>query len=506
MPPTPALDPLARALFESHAHAAVLVREGARSVVQVNPAAERLFARPAVSAIGRSLEEALVPASPRSAELLRGGAGEWAVGSFRVGAGGRGIRLAVRRLPARPGLEVWLFRRARRAGRGRELRAVLDRAPVLLASLGPTGRGRWLNREFLRALGWSLADAPARELLARLAAIPGEGAALPLRDRAGRSRDTAWRVLPLPGGQALAVGQDVTDRSHALAGQLCERALLRHLLDAIPDAVCIKNRRGAYLGCNPAYEALVGRREADLVGLSDHELSLRPPPGDRAKELAWEEAQDRLVLADGRPRRGERWRPGPDGALRLFQVSKVIARGPGALPLGVITVARDVTRRHQPEEQPGAPQPAVVALSPPAASPPVRGTATVLLVDDEPMILTLGRTLLQANGYRALVARDGIEALEVYRSAAGTIDLVILDLTMPRLSGRDTLERLLQIDPAARVLFASGYSADAFSEEERGRVRGFVQKPWRPTDLLDAVRQALGEVGRRTADGGRGAE
>jgi PAS domain S-box-containing protein len=125
----------------------------------------------------------------------------------------------------------------------------------------------------------------------------------------------------------------------------------------------------------------------------------------------------------------------------------------------------------------------------PDVTAPVGGTETVLLVDDEPMIRNLGRTILQRYGYKVLLAEDGLEALDVYRREAGRIDLVILDLTMPRLSGRDTHRALLQIDPHAHVLFASGYSAANISEEEG--VLGFISKPYRPQELANTVRAAL---------------
>ena len=96
----------------------------------------------------------------------------------------------------------------------------------------------------------------------------------------------------------------------------------------------------------------------------------------------------------------------------------------------------------------------------PAAPRPAAAARPILLVDDEAMIRNLGRTILQRYGYHVLLAEDGQEALEIYRREQSSIDLVILDLTMPRLSGRDTLRQLLQIDPDVRVLFSSGYSAE----------------------------------------------
>jgi len=122
---------------------------------------------------------------------------------------------------------------------------------------------------------------------------------------------------------------------------------------------------------------------------------------------------------------------------------------------------------------------------PPLGSPP----RTVLLVDDEDMIRTIARTVLETDGFHVIEAGDGLAAVEVFRTEFARIDLVILDLTMPRLSGRDTFRIMIEIDPGARVLFSSGYSADDLSDVT-GAI-GLLAKPYRPFDLLLAVRRAL---------------
>ncbi|MBY0526827.1 MAG: response regulator [Gemmataceae bacterium] len=118
---------------------------------------------------------------------------------------------------------------------------------------------------------------------------------------------------------------------------------------------------------------------------------------------------------------------------------------------------------------------------------------TILLADDEPMIRTLGLTILQRCGYHVLLAEDGVEALEIYQREREHIDLVILDLTMPRLSGEDTLQRMAEIDPNVRVLFSSGYFADHVTAQGEN-IMGFLGKPYRRDDLLTTVRDALNQV------------
>jgi PAS domain S-box-containing protein len=139
---------------------------------------------------------------------------------------------------------------------------------------------------------------------------------------------------------------------------------------------------------------------------------------------------------------------------------------------------------------PRSPRPTPPPAPAPAAAP-ARGTETVLLADDEPMIRTLGRAILEPRGYRVLLAADGQEAVDVFRREQGHIDLVILDLTMPRLSGRDACRELARLDPNVRVLLSSGYAADQAGALGEAGVRGFVGKPYRPADLTAAVRAAL---------------
>ena len=125
--------------------------------------------------------------------------------------------------------------------------------------------------------------------------------------------------------------------------------------------------------------------------------------------------------------------------------------------------------------------------------PPVQAnSSTVLLVDDEEMIRVLGRTILETNGYRVLEATDGQEAVETFAARGDEIDLVILDVTMPRLSGRDAFDQIVALRSSARVLFSSGYSAEDLSEIEG--TLGMLTKPYRPKDLLGAVHRAMRNI------------
>ena len=125
----------------------------------------------------------------------------------------------------------------------------------------------------------------------------------------------------------------------------------------------------------------------------------------------------------------------------------------------------------------------------PASRRPPAGRA-VLLVDDEPMIRELGRAVLEQAGYPVLTADDGEAGVAAFAADRDRIGVVVLDVTMPRMSGRDAFLHIRALDPAARVLFSTGYAAEDVTSLD-GPV-GVLHKPYRPADLLAAVRAALG--------------
>ena len=113
-------------------------------------------------------------------------------------------------------------------------------------------------------------------------------------------------------------------------------------------------------------------------------------------------------------------------------------------------------------------------------------------MDDEELIRDLGKRILELSGYTVLTASNGKEALDLYKSERGRISLVILDLIMPEMGGKQCLEGLLKIDPKARVLIASGFAASGQTKEaiEAG-ARGSAVKPYNMKELLQAVREVL---------------
>jgi CheY-like chemotaxis protein len=121
-----------------------------------------------------------------------------------------------------------------------------------------------------------------------------------------------------------------------------------------------------------------------------------------------------------------------------------------------------------------------------------KGQETVLLVDDEEMIIDVGRGLLDELGYTVMAAGSGPEALEVYRQNSGRIDIVIMDMIMPGLGGGETFDRLKRINPNVKVLLSSGYSINGQASKimERG-CDGFIQKPFTLMQLSVKIREIL---------------
>ena len=132
----------------------------------------------------------------------------------------------------------------------------------------------------------------------------------------------------------------------------------------------------------------------------------------------------------------------------------------------------------------------------------VKGTETVLLVDDEEGPIMVEELMLKELGYRVMPARSGREAIELYQNHENSFDLVALDMIMPEMSGKETYERLKEIDPDVKVLLVSGYSLNKQIEElmDLG-CNGFIQKPFDILQLSQKIREVLG-TGHRVVKNG----
>ncbi|PKN71098.1 MAG: hypothetical protein CVU52_08770 [Deltaproteobacteria bacterium HGW-Deltaproteobacteria-10] len=184
-----------------------------------------------------------------------------------------------------------------------------------------------------------------------------------------------------------------------------------------------------------------------------------------------------------------------------FFTTKKMGRGTG---LGLATVY-GVIKGHQGmisvESEPGqgttftiylpASDKAVLRKKP-ANEKIVMGTETILLVDDEKMVMDVNRELLEAMGYKVYGAGSGQEAVAVYMEKKDKIDLIILDMIMPGMQGSEVFDRLRQINPQVRILLSSGYSLNGEAQAIINRgCNGFIQKPFRLQELAGKVREVL---------------
>jgi two-component system cell cycle sensor histidine kinase/response regulator CckA len=119
---------------------------------------------------------------------------------------------------------------------------------------------------------------------------------------------------------------------------------------------------------------------------------------------------------------------------------------------------------------------------------------TILLVDDEKVILELGSNMLQHLGYNIVLAEDGIVAIDLYKKYGNKIALVILDLIMPHLSGKEVFDQLRQINPDVKIIVSTGYAKEELLQPLLDRrANGFLSKPYKIQELAGGVKSAIGQ-------------
>lgn len=122
----------------------------------------------------------------------------------------------------------------------------------------------------------------------------------------------------------------------------------------------------------------------------------------------------------------------------------------------------------------------------------IKGEGTILLVDDQDLVIDVGRDMISMLGYTVLTAKSGEDALAVFQEHKDVIQLVVLDYMLPGMSGSEIYDRLIEIRPAVRVLVSSGYSKDgeAAALLEKG-CSGYIQKPFSLIELSQRIHDAL---------------
>jgi PAS domain S-box-containing protein len=135
-----------------------------------------------------------------------------------------------------------------------------------------------------------------------------------------------------------------------------------------------------------------------------------------------------------------------------------------------------------------------VRQEPPIIKRLIKGSETILLVDDEDMIIDVGQAMLKRLGYRVAVAKGGEQAVEIIMAKGHEIDLVILDMIMPGVDGGQTFDRIMEIRPDLPVILSSGYAINGRANEilQRG-CSGFIQKPFNLSKLSEKIQKILNE-------------
>ncbi len=128
----------------------------------------------------------------------------------------------------------------------------------------------------------------------------------------------------------------------------------------------------------------------------------------------------------------------------------------------------------------------------PAISVKYKASGKILLADDEETIRNLGQRILQAAGFEVITAADGREAIEKFAAAMASVDLVILDLTMPHFDGEGCFRELRKLRPGVKVILSSGYNEQDIVDRFAGKgLAGFIQKPYTSSELLAKIREVL---------------
>ena len=128
-----------------------------------------------------------------------------------------------------------------------------------------------------------------------------------------------------------------------------------------------------------------------------------------------------------------------------------------------------------------------------------KGQGRILIMDDETMVRNIAQKILENHGYDVFQAKDGTEALDIYKNAMddkSPIDLLIMDLTIPGgMGGRETIKKLLDMDPNAVAIVSSGYSNDpVMANFKQYGFKGILDKPYSMEKLIKAVSQPMGKI------------
>jgi CheY-like chemotaxis protein len=181
--------------------------------------------------------------------------------------------------------------------------------------------------------------------------------------------------------------------------------------------------------------------------------------------------------------------PGKGTGLGLSMVHGVVRQHGGAIRVRSVAGGGTTFEIYLPQVETAAPS---SSTADDAGSRPATGQETILLVEDEEDVRALAREVLERQGHSVLEAGDGVQALKQYEAEGERIDLILTDVVMPRMSGRELVDRVRAMRPSMPVLYMSGYTEDAILRHGvRDSSMLLLGKPFTPADLIGKVREVL---------------
>jgi len=176
---------------------------------------------------------------------------------------------------------------------------------------------------------------------------------------------------------------------------------------------------------------------------------------------------------------------GKGTGLGLAVVYGIVKQHQGDVEVDTVDGKGTVFRVHLPiSEERAAAEPAI------ASRPVAGGSETILLIEDDADVRRSTRRLLESSGYRVIEAYDGVEGLAQFSKHRDAIGLVLVDVIMPGLNGKEVYERLVQIDPGVRAIFVSGYPEDVLSKKQLDSI-DYISKPIMPEEILAKIRAVM---------------
>jgi PAS domain S-box-containing protein len=268
--------------------------------------------------------------------------------------------------------------------------------------------------------------------------------------------------------------RDITKRKLVEQALIREYDLLHALMDQIPDTIYFKDTASRFTRINTA--------QAQFLGLADPKDALGKTDANFfTPEFARESfADEQSILTSGKTLINKVEKVTRlDGQSRWFSVTKAPILDKQGQITGIVGISREI-----------APQKMPAGGAPPET--PARHLATILLVEDDQNLRDLQSQVLELEGFRVITASDGEEGLMRYCRFAKHIDLVVTDVTMPKLTGDAMIAEIKKVSPSVKIIVVSGYAKGDIEARLRDqKVSGIVDKPFDTSMLVQACRQVL---------------